>query len=444
MGKETEKQILTTLFSALNDSKLEYCVLRNYRELPDTLGGSDLDIAVLPEQLGEITAIIKKVLGSLGGIVIIDYDASLKVLRFLGCWKGVWWGLAVDIFSKIEYKGVEYISTQNLLSRVEEYNNIKISPDYDADTLALIKELLSNGKTRKNYFGNAVSAYNKFGRKSLALLEGGFSTGLIERFESLLLRGEENLSAISAVATEFRQEVTRGRAPSKTIKKINNLFLRLQRVYRPPGFSLAVLGTDGSGKSTMIERVTPILEDVLHATIQYEHLRPNWLPALGVATGQREANSNIPVPDPHSQKPSGFIGSIIRLSYYSLDYIIGYWVKIYPSLVRSPHICIFDRYHYDLVVDPRRMRIQLPTWVIKLFLYVAPKPKLIICLGGNPEVIYGRKPETTLEEVERQTEALKNFCQKTSNAVWIDTSCNLSDSENQVMQCISDYCSISS
>ena len=36
-------------------------------------------------------------------------------------------------------------------------------------------------------------------------------------------------------------------------------------------------------------------------------------------------------------------------------------------------------------------------------------------------MIYARKPETSLDEVKRQTEALKKFCRERGNAVWIDT-----------------------
>ena len=50
-----------------------------------------------------------------------------------------------------------------------------------------------------------------------------------------------------------------------------------------------------------------------------------------------------------------------------------------------------------------------------------PTPDLILCLGGDPQKIYDRKPETSLEEVTRQTNVLKRFCNKRKNAVWVDT-----------------------
>jgi N-acylglucosamine 2-epimerase len=54
-------------------------------------------------------------------------------------------------------------------------------------------------------------------------------------------------------------------------------------------------------------------------------------------------------------------------------------------------------------------------------LFFAPAPDLILCLGGDPEKIYAGKPETSLEEVQRQMSALKKFCADNHKAVWIDT-----------------------
>lgn len=38
------------LFEALNEIKIEYAVLRNYKTLPQNLGGSDLDLWVSNKQ----------------------------------------------------------------------------------------------------------------------------------------------------------------------------------------------------------------------------------------------------------------------------------------------------------------------------------------------------------------------------------------------------------
>lgn len=95
---------------------------------------------------------------------------------------------------------------------------------------------------------------------------------------------------------------------------------------------------------------------------------------------------------------------------------------------------IFDRYAYDLIVDPLRFRVQIPAGLIKMMLRVVPKPSLIFCLGGDPVTIYNRKPETSLAEVERQIESLRFICNASENAVWIDTTMAIGQCRDQILK----------
>jgi len=79
------KNILTELFAGLNANSYSYCVLRNYESLPESTGGSDLDIAVLPEEEDSVCRLVHEVVRKFGGEVIIEYRASARVLRCLGC-----------------------------------------------------------------------------------------------------------------------------------------------------------------------------------------------------------------------------------------------------------------------------------------------------------------------------------------------------------------------
>lgn len=97
---------------------------------------------------------------------------------------------------------------------------------------------------------------------------------------------------------------------------------------------------------------------------------------------------------------------------------MGYLVKVFPRLLRRSHVYIFDRYFYDYLIDPRRGRLALPQWNIRMFSFVVPKPDVILCLGADPEIIHARKPELPLEETKRQIEALRRFCDSNKRAVW--------------------------
>lgn len=200
-------------------------------------------------------------------------------------------------------------------------------------------------------------------------------------------------------------------------------------------YSIVFLGTDGSGKSTMIDSIAPILERKYGLHVQYEHLRPNYLPSLAVALGRRTLEEEIKtqaVENPHDVKPSGLFGSLLRLAYYLVDYSVGYFLKISFS---KDKIWLFDRYYYDFIVDPKRFRIKLPICILKFCEMFVSKPDLIICLGASsPDIIYQRKPETSLEEVTRQIEYLRLLVQQKNNAVWIDTGGSIEASVDSLLK----------
>lgn len=200
-------------------------------------------------------------------------------------------------------------------------------------------------------------------------------------------------------------------------------------------YTIAFLGTDGSGKSTIIHEITPIIEKRTGLKVRYEHMRPNYLPSLGVALGKRtkEELSHGPVINPHASQQSGFVGSIVRLCYYLVDYTYGYFRKIYPS---HDVVWIFDRYYYDLLIDQKRARISIPRFIINVFGKMVPEPDVILCLGGDPRVIFERKPETNLDEVSRQMNALECLYKKKENAYWIDTTVDIETSVAEVLKVI--------
>lgn len=432
----SEAPFLTELFRCLGESSFSYCVLRNYEALPSSLDGSDLDLLVLPDDRDGIADLVKEVAGQCGGKVIADYATGGRFIKLLGCYEGQWWGCAVDLLAGIDYRGMVYVSSSPMLLRSEDYKGIKVASAADIEVMALLKELVNNGKTRKNYFSEAVESHQKWGDQSLEILRETFSNDLIAKFKVMLEKQPERDAPLSKIAKAMRHEIWAKHGVVQAGALVKNLLCRIKRIWQPPGCSLAVTGTDGSGKTTVIKSIEPVLERAIHTEIKYEHMRPNWLKALGVATGKRSVDDGDVVEDPHGKKPSGFFGSLIRLGYYTVDYLFGYWVKIYPQLIKRVNLYLFDRYCYDMIIDPLRMRIKLPSRLIQIVFSIVPKPSLVLCLGGDPEKIYARKPETSLEEVKKQVADLKSFCEKERRAVWIDTDCEIKESKNQALSAV--------
>ena len=112
--------------------------------------------------------------------------------------------------------------------------------------------------------------------------------------------------------------------------------------------------------------------------------------------------------DPHRNKPANPISSLVRIAYYTLDYILG-WQKCVRNDVHYDRFSVFDRYSYDFIVDPLRTKLGLPTWVRKFFVRLTPQPKVVFVLDADPETIYSRKQELTKEEIARQLEVYRKL-----------------------------------
>lgn len=161
------------------------------------------------------------------------------------------------------------------------------------------------------------------------------------------------------------------------------------------GFSIGFTGPDGSGKTTVIDNILDHLAPVFKTAHKYYHFRPALFGNLGEVAHsaglKRDVDRNYS--DPHRGRETGVLSSLARLFYYSIDYIIGYWVKV-KSATRITRVVIFDRYYTDIICDSRRSRIYLN----QKFLYwfgrlLIPSLDYNILLTASTDIILNRKRE---------------------------------------------------
>lgn len=417
---------LIELFDSLNSKHIEYCVLRNYKSLPNSTNGSDLDLWISTNDINKISNILK----------CISIKTSCSIVSFINnkfspkyCFQNEKEGIQIDIFcGDIYYQNNIIFDENTIKSNITYYNGIAILDDNLANLISMIKEIINNGYCASKYISPIYNS-SCYDIDYLKLYLNRFNNSFISKLYQCIK--DKNIENNNRLLFKLACKGLYKNTTINKIKKINRFFTR------KPGYVIAILGTDGSGKSTIINNITPILNEGFHNGIIYNHLRPNAIPDLGIILGKKEKKENVKVvSNPHAEKQSGLIISLIRWGYYMIDYTFGYMKTVYPTIHLKSKIFIFDRYYYDYYIDQKRSKTNLPKWIISLGELFLPKPDLILCLGGTPEKIYKRKPETSIEEVTKQTNALKNFCNNHSNAVWIDTCTDIETSTKEAMEAI--------
>ncbi|MDC1168143.1 hypothetical protein OAT36_04450, partial [Flavobacteriaceae bacterium] len=403
-------------------------VLRNYQFLPFSTDGSDLDILINKKDSVYFYSLVKEIANANNGKIISVIDSSIcPRLCVLGNKEGGW-GIMIDLhYDLISYRGYTIFSNKNVWRNTFKYNGQITALNKKADSFnGLFKELLNNGICDEKYF-------NDFKNSSIdkVFLNEVFQD--IQKPELIPILHDITNQSYSKNEIKRLVKILNRYFPRKWKESLKK-YSKFSRLFKQPGFDIAFLGADGSGKSTIIEKIKPALNDAFHNAVYYEHMRPNKLPSIARLMGKVEFNG--PVSNPHSSPSSGFLGSLMRWSYYMLDYTFGFYLKIWPKKAIRSCVWIFDRYYYDYLIDPKRGRIKLPRWLLKLGQLIIPEPDIILCLGADAGEIHQRKPELPLAEVERQVLELKTFCDSHKKAVWIDTGKDIETSSNDALEVI--------
>jgi len=176
---------------------------------------------------------------------------------------------------------------------------------------------------------------------------------------------------------------------------------------------IVFLGVDGAGKSTLIESIIKKNE------LKYEkvHFAPDYF--------RKKKNQ---IGNPHNKKYRGIIFSFLKISYWFINYQIFKIVNY-----NSKKIFFFDRYIYDIIIDPLRYRFSLSNKLTKLIIKFIIKPDLIILLTGNPNKIYSRKKELKLKNMVRLNNKYMKFIKEFDQKIILNCFDKIDFNKNKVL-----------
>lgn len=377
---------LKHIFEFLN-KEAEYAVLRNFEGLPEHNNSRDIDIAIEKKELRRIQPQLLSLIEHCGW-KIVTYLNSDRLVTWV-C--GVVHGdnsidlVQLDFFYHTSIFGIVLIENKDILKHRQFNGEI-----YHADKAF---EFLD-----KYLYDRAVGAdYPEKYKQTRIAAE---NEPQVKEFILKLFRKESLTACDKAGKKELLKAALKWnfkRFGLSTICHYLNFEYHHIKNYlcSNTGFSIGFTGPDGSGKTTVIDLLIERLGDVFRKAHAYYHFRPALFGNLGEVAHSAGIKKDVDrnYSDPHRGGKTGVLSSLARLAYYSIDYIIGYFVKV-KNMTRITRLVIFDRYYTDVICDSRRSRIYLnPKFLYGWGKCFIPSLDYNILLTASTDTILKRKRE---------------------------------------------------
>jgi len=188
------------------------------------------------------------------------------------------------------------------------------------------------------------------------------------------------------------------------------------------GIVIAFLGPDGAGKSSIIERLK--VKVAGYSSVTYFHLKPTII--------KYSTKKQIAILDPHRLPNRTAWMSLLKLIYFIFVYRIGFLVNVNPKKSNNG-LVIFDRYFYDVIIDPKRYRVGLPSKLVVLLAKLIPEPDILFVIDAPTDLIQDRVSEVPAFETERQRQAYLKLVDIYPFFKTIDASGSVDESVSQVL-----------
>jgi thymidylate kinase len=361
---------LATLFHAWAGQGVRWCALRLPEDLEAPRG--DLDLLLAPESLPEA----KRLALQLGFAELPGYHRGTHLLAYdrrAECW--LWLHLVTELAFG-PFGAVRPGGEAEALARVTHQSVLRLAPD-DELWIGLLHALLdregvpAGRRERLAGLADRASASGVFPAALANLLPAEWSPARV--LEAVRQRSWSELERLAPLTK--REAARRGRPPlvRRVLRRTRRVVREMRDARRQRGVSVALLGPDGAGKSTLAAGL--IRSSVFPVRQVY----------MGLTGGMLRHVDRLRVP------------GVVRAG--RLLVIWGRYLRAQYHQARG-RMVVFDRYIYDAEVPPP-YRLgpfgRVARWMDGRS---CPAPDLVLVLDAPGAVMHGRKGEYNAETLE--------------------------------------------
>ena len=389
---EISAKHITEVIGLLNE-KADYAALRNFEGLPDKNKSRDIDIIITLRSYRAVKDELVRLIDSTGW-KIVTYLHSDRLITYV-CAKQsgeatelVQW----DFFVNTSVWGILLMDASEFLAH-KQFNGFLYYVGVECQFLDkyLYNRSVGSVFPKKYQWMRGQSEKSDFVKKKVRSI---FGSATLEECDNK----RRPLLALRAMGNNLL------RRPLGFVAGVLCFLWTFVGNYvrSCTGFSVGFTGPDGSGKTTVIDLMIEQLGEVFRKAHAYMHFRPALFGNLGEVAHSAGVKKTVDrnYNDPHRGGRTGWASSIVRLLYYSVDYVLGYFLRV-KTVTRITRLVIFDRYYTDIICDSRRSRIYLPIgllyWWGRLFI---PSLDYNILLTADSDTILRRKRELDRKDIE--------------------------------------------
>jgi hypothetical protein len=409
-------EFLAALIQALEEEGLRPCILRNYEGFPNENVGGDVDFLIRPSDLPRAV----RALRFIEGVRIVGYAEHPHVVSVFLAGTSSTPGsrsLQVDFFGKLGWKGLPYLPVdavlQAAITRSAGNLNFLVPSTVHEAIISLLTNLLISGWLKEKYLPKVQGTFASHRLEVIGDLLPQFDLKAATRLVDSVIDGDRQ-NVLDCVGSLRASLVVRSllRMPYRSISAIARHYtMEFSALYLPESLeSVCILGTEGSGKTRLIESLIPILQSSAKVV---ENRPAKLLLTLGRPPGNMAESA-----DPRAGVPSGPLVSMANVVLWQLEEWVSQFRRTRNLLLR---IC--EGYYHDLLIDPKKYSYSGPMWFARLVGALLPTHDLWILLDPSSDGMQSEIQQGALAKTHAQLEAYRSFVRTRKRYVILDASC---------------------